>query len=463
MDADKAAPARSGLALAVVGAGWAGLAAAVRATEAGHRVTVFEMAHQPGGRARRVDVQGLALDNGQHILIGAYARSLALMATVGTDAAASLHRQPLELRYPDGRGLRLPRGPAALAFAVAVAGCDGWSWRDRLALLRAASAWAMAGFQCAPQLTVHELCKSLPAPVRQLLIDPLCVAALNTPAAQASATVFLRVLRDALFGGRGAADLLLPRVSLGQLVPEPALSWLRQQGARLCVGQRVSQIEATASGWRVDGEAFDAVVLACSAGEAARLAQPHAPDWAATAQAMRYEPIVTVYLQCTGARLRAPMMALQEGPEAPAQFVFDHGALGASPGIFAFVVSGARNWVERGLQATGDAVQSQALQAFPAGTWPSEPSVLRVMAEKRATFCCTPGLLRPSAQIAPRLLAAGDYLEGPYPATLEGAVRSGEAALQLLPPYRMSVLWISRCNDAFRDAKSGHHLPHTEP
>ncbi|MCY7314807.1 MAG: FAD-dependent oxidoreductase, partial [Rubrivivax sp.] len=78
--------------VAVVGGGWAGLAAAVRASEAGHRVTLIEMAAQLGGRARRVDVQGLALDNGQHILIGAYSRTLALMATVGADSHALLHR-----------------------------------------------------------------------------------------------------------------------------------------------------------------------------------------------------------------------------------------------------------------------------------------------------------------------------------------------------------------------------------
>ena len=428
----RAARGAKGLELAVVGGGWAGLAAAVRACEAGHRVTLFEMAGHWGGRARSVDVHGLALDNGQHILIGAYVRTLALMATVGADAAGALDRRPLELRYPDGRGLRMAKGPAWLAFAGAVAGCVGWTWRDRLALVQTAIAWTLAGFKCAPHLSVHDLCKTLPSAVRQLLIDPLCVAALNTPAAQASATVFLRVLRDALFGGRGSADLLLPRRSLSPLLPTPAQRWLQTRGAHLRLGQRVEQLESTAAGWLVDGRTFDAVVLACSAGEAARLAQPHAPGWSEVARAMQYEPIVTVYLQCPGARLVAPMTALREGPDAPAQFVFDHGALGASPGIFAFVVSGARAWIDLGLAATGEAVQRQARRDFPAATWPSDPTVLRVMAEKRATFRCTPGLRRPGARIARGLVAAGDYIEGPYPATLEGAVRSGEAALQWL-------------------------------
>jgi squalene-associated FAD-dependent desaturase len=419
--------------LAVVGGGWAGLAAAVRATEAGHAVTLFEMAAQWGGRAREVAVDGRALDNGQHILIGAYRRTLALMHTVGADADALLLRRPLELRYPDGRGLQVPPGPAWLGFARAVAGCQGWTARERLALMAAATGWALAGFRCAPQLTVAQLCRRLPSAVQELLVNPLCVAALNTPAREASATVFLRVLRDALFGGRGAADLLLPRCSLGALLPGPAAHWLHAAGADLRLGSRVQRLEPAATGsWRVDGEHFDAVVLACSAAEAARLAAETAPAWSRQASGLRYEPIVTVYLQCPGARLPAPMTALVESDTAPAQFAFDHGALGATPGLFAFVVSGARRWVDGGLNATGAAVLQQACSAFATGTWPTPPVLLRVLAEKRATFRCTPDLRRPPVQVAPRLVAAGDYVDGPYPATLEGAVRSGEAAATLL-------------------------------
>ncbi|MDP2007519.1 MAG: hydroxysqualene dehydroxylase HpnE [Rubrivivax sp.] len=418
--------------LAVIGGGWSGLAAAVRATEAGHGVTLFEMAGQWGGRARGVDVDGLALDNGQHILIGAYQRTLALMRTVGTDIDAAFDRRPLELRYPDGRGLGLPGGPAWLGFGLGVMRADGWTATDKLALLSAAARWAVAGFRCAPGTTVAALCAGLPPAVRQLLIDPLCVAALNTPASQASATVWLRVLKDALFGGPGAADLLLPRRSLDALLPAPAVAWLQAAGATLCKGRRVQRLMASGAGWSVDGQAFDAVVLACSAAEAARLCADLAPAWAASAGDLRYEPIVTVYLRCPGARLPAPMTALVEGPQAPAQFAFDHGALGATPGLFAFVISGARAWTDAGLETTAAAVLQQAQRAFAPGTWPTPPTVLRTLAEKRATFRCVPGLDRPPAAVAPGLAAAGDYVQGPYPATLEGAVRAGEAALRVV-------------------------------
>jgi hypothetical protein len=141
-----------------------------------------------------------------------------------------------------------------------------------------------------------------------------------------------------------------------------------------------------------------------------------------------YEPIVTVYLQALGTRLPMPMTALVEGPREPAQFVFDHGAMGGQPGRFAFVVSGAGAWVEAGLQATAQAVIDQAMRAFPHGTWNGQPTLERVLATRRATFRCTPGLDRPPHRILPGLMAAGDYVEGPYPATLEGAVRSGEIA-----------------------------------
>ena len=101
--------------IAIVGAGWAGMAAAVRATERGHAVTVFEAARTLGGRARGVpltlpDGRDVMVDNGQHILIGAYTECLRLMRLVGVDVEQALLRLPLTLRYPDGSGLALPAG-----------------------------------------------------------------------------------------------------------------------------------------------------------------------------------------------------------------------------------------------------------------------------------------------------------------------------------------------------------------
>ena len=394
------------------------MAAAVSLADEGHDITVFEMAPQLGGRARSVSGQP-DYDNGQHILIGAYRDSLALMQRLGVAPEQVLQRLPLALPYPGEPGLRLPPGPPLVAFTRGVLGHHGWPWLARLRLLAAAGGWLARGFRCAPNLSVATLCAGLPAVVKRDLVEPLCVAALNTPAPQASARVFLRVLKDALFSGPGGADLLLPRRPLSELLAGPAASWL---GPRLRLGRRVQTLEP---GWRVDGEPFDAVVLATTSVEAARLTAGLAPDWSAAAKSLAFEPIVTVYLNSPGSALPAPMLALREGPDAPAQFVFDHGALGGAPGRFAFVVSGAAPWVARG--DCGDAVLAQALREL---RWATPPVLDRVLTEKRATFACTPGLARPPAFIAPGLWAAGDYIDGPYPATLEGAVRAGRAAAQ---------------------------------
>lgn len=416
--------------VAVVGAGWAGLAAAVRATQQGHAVTLWDMAAQAGGRARSDLHRGHWLDNGQHILIGAYRDTLALMRAVGVDCEAVLRRQPLHLSYPDGNGLALPVGHPVLSFLRGILGWRALPWGERLRFLALAAGWRLRGFRCAPHTTVAQLCRDCPPTAYRDLVEPLCVAALNTPAEQASAQVLLTVLRDALFGPPGAADLLLPRVPLHQLLPEPALRWLGQAGADIRLGQRVQAIAPQATGWQVDAQPFDGLILAATASESARLLTPWAPDWAQQAAALRYQPIITVWLHAPGARWPQPMMALRAGPQAPAQFGFDLHALGGPADTFALVVSGAAPWVAQGLEATAAAVQQQLARAFTdPQVWPSQRVRLHtVRAEKRATFACVPGLLRPSAQPLPRLWVAGDHVAGPYPATLEAAVRSGVAA-----------------------------------
>lgn len=414
--------------VAVIGAGWAGLAAAVELSEAGCALSLFEMAREAGGRARGVDHHGLRIDNGQHIMIGAYQATLALLSRLDVDAERGLKRLPLTLRYPDGRGLALPPGPPWLAFPRAIVSARGWTWRERAALLRTCAGWLASGFRCGPDVSVSTLCARLPRAVMADLVEPLCVAALNTPADQASGEVWLRVLRDTLFGGHGSADLLLPRRTLDQLLPAPALAWLDRRGATIELGRRVQRLEADGAGWWVDDTLFDRVVLACSSSEAARLVRPLSEAWATRAGHLQFEPIVTVHLEAPGARLAAPMMAMTAGPDDPAQFLFDHGALSGAEGRLTAVISAATPWLGRGLASTAAATEQQVARAFAAEPWAGSIRVVAVLADKRATFRCAPGLNRPGASIAPGLWAAGDYVDGPYPATIEGAVRSGRAA-----------------------------------
>lgn len=420
--------------LAIVGAGWAGCAAAVEATRLGQQVTLFEAGRIPGGRARRVDGQWpdgtpLALDNGQHILIGAYSDTLQLMADLGLDNQALLQRLPLTLQFPDGHGLAFPALPTPLDALIGILRARGWSWRDKTSLLLAATRWQVAGFRCAPALSVAQLCCKLTPTVMATLVEPLCVAALNTPANRASGQVFLRVLRDALFSQSGGSNLLLPRADLSALLPDAALAWLAQHGADVRLGTRVLALSPTGPGWQVDGEPFDRVILACPPGEAARLAASSGlpcESWTAHARALQFEAITTAYVLSPGTRLAQAMLALRasepEG-EAPAQFVFDRGQLGGPQGLLAFVVSASQG----DSAALAQRVLTQARQQLGLAA----PQIVQTIVEKRATFACLPGLLRPAAQVAPGLLACGDYVQGPYPATLEGAVRSGLQAARL--------------------------------
>jgi hydroxysqualene dehydroxylase len=403
------------------------------------------------------------LDNGQHILIGAYTETLRLMRLVGISPATTLLRLPLTLQYPDGTGLALPAWPAPLDALAGMLRVRGWNWADKYSLLAAATRWALQGYTCAARTTVAQLCAALSPRVMSMLIEPLCVSALNTPADRASAQVFLRVLKDSLMGGTGASNLLLPTVDLSALFPQTAAQWLQTHGGTVRLGTRVEslayQTETSAktatcpsSGiWLVNGELFDAVVWATSASNAALALLQHAEkapetiattmrQWASITQALQFEAITTVYAYAPHAKLSQPMLALPcnaaKPSTTPAQFVFDRGQLGGPSGLLALVVS----------TSTGnkDTLQAQVLAQAHAQLGLQLQAVQTVV-EKRATFACTPGLVRPPQTIAPGLFACGDYVQGPYPATLEGAVRSGvevrmELEKLLLVPAKFTTL-----------------------
>lgn len=436
--------------VAIIGAGWAGLAAAVEATRAGHQVSVFESSHACGGRARATtlgmaDGTVLHVDNGQHILIGAYRQTLRLLQVVGVEVNSALLQIPMTLLTPQGQGICLPELPGPLDALVAVALAKGWSLADKGSLLRAVMGWQRDHFQCPPALTVAQLCQGLRPRVLADLIAPLCLSALNTPAQRASAQVFLRVLHDAVLGPSGCSRLLLPRVDLSQLFPRPAQRWLVQQGAQLHLGASIESISQQGIRWQLQApslpaqvlpaDGFDALILATSAHAGARLLRSSAAlaapalaapmqRWSDLAQALAYEAIACVYACCAGARLSHPMLRLDSDAQQPAQFVFDRGQLGGAPGLLAFVVSASRldrAALTRQVLAQGCRQLGLQLQG------------VQTLIEKRATFACSPELKRPPQQIASGLYACGDYVAGVYPATLEAAVRSAVAAVAALP------------------------------
>jgi squalene-associated FAD-dependent desaturase len=409
--------------LTVIGAGWAGLAAAVAASQAGWRVTLFEASAEVGGRARRLPQRfaDQPLDNGQHILIGAYRDTLDLMRTVGLDPDALLQRIPLDLRLPNSEGLVLPDWPMPFNLLAGLARAKGWTLNDKARLVQAAWRWQRAKFECPSAWTVTQLCEEAhitPRVVSQL-IEPLCLSALNTSLLEASAKVFLRVLQDALLSGTASSDLLLPRVDLGALMPDACLRWLKTQGADIHIGQRVTANMLQAL--HQQASAQHVTLLACPAWEAARLTTHIAPSWSNTCTEIRHNPIATVYLQCHDKNfmgLERPMMGLQCEAQAPAQFVFDRGQLNQQSGLLAAVVSACT--LER--DEVTEQVRTQVREQLKL----TDLTVVQTVIEKRATLACTPLLERPVPRVADGLWACGDYLSGPYPSTLEGAIRSGQ-------------------------------------
>ncbi|MGB7502184.1 MAG: hydroxysqualene dehydroxylase HpnE [Azonexus sp.] len=401
--------------VAVIGGGWAGIAAAVELTAAGVDTTLFEAGHVLGGRARSITVAGRTLDNGQHILLGAYRETLALIRSVGADPDKLFDRRPLQVIDHTGFRMALPKLPAPLNVAWGLLAANGVSLSEKLA-----TAWWMQGikarrFRLDGDCTVAEWLDAAgqTGTLRRHLWEPLCLAALNTPAERASAQVFANVLRDSLGSARQEdTDLLLPRVDLGQLLPEPATRWLTANGATLCFGTRVAGITVTPDGIAVAGVSHDAVVIATAPQHAGKL-------WPAADTAYEYEPIATVYLQF-GAKTHLPFPLLNLlGKHG--QWVVDHGN-----GLLACVLSGHGDWESLDDDALAAALQQELAIPEKAG-W------CKVIREKRATFSCRPGIPRPPCTTAhPYVLLAGDYTWADYPATLEGAVRSGRRAAHVL-------------------------------
>lgn len=432
----------------IVGGGYAGMAAAVALARRGVPVVVYEAARQLGGRARRVVVDGRHLDNGQHILIGAYREALALIAEVGVGPDALL-RLPFAWSVFEGSDpgsdpvfgagskswsdpvfvLRAASLPAPWHLAVGLLRAKGLSAAARMACVQFI-VWAQrARFRLDHDTTVAELLRRQrqhDSAIRYLWA-PLCVAALNTPLAEASGQVFLHVLRDGLTSERSASDLLLPRIDLGALFPEPAAVYVQARAGEIRRGMAVVRVERAPGGFVVHGarEQFrhDVVIVATQPGRVPALLGGIATLGPALAPLvhLRYQPIVTVYCQYPHAPARSmPMTGLSGGA---AQWLFDRGAIAGQEGMVAAVISAHRRAAQTSHEALAREVQAQIAALHPglgAARW------WQVIEEKRATFACTPGLHRPAVRTGiPGLYLAGDYTGCDYPATIEAAVRSG--------------------------------------
>ena len=441
--------------IAVIGGGWAGCAAAVALADAGHAVELHEAAVALGGRARAVVRDGLPLDNGQHLLLGAYSETLDFAATIrdaGSPPAWAI--EPLMLRpltplQRNRLSLSTRYAPAPLALAAALVRARGLSLRARLATVRWFVAQRRRGFRCDPSQSVAELFADAPAAVRDGLWYPLCLAALNTPPARASAQIFLNVVRETFGAGARATALVLPREGLAEAVPEAAARWLAARGhpVRRSTRTRVRRIEPDGVLLEAAGQPMraEAIVVAVGPHQLPSVFPSDVDgggasicETLATVSRFEYEPITTVYLGY------ADPLALPRGllrlDDEPGQWIFERGDVLARAATSATrpplqslvsVVLSARGphsaLDHPALVAASDAQLRRLLPRTPPLAWS------KVIEEKRATYACAPGLARPACgRLAERVYLAGDYTYGAFPATLEAAVRSGRIAARAL-------------------------------
>jgi predicted NAD/FAD-binding protein len=455
---------------AIIGGGYAGMAAALSLSARGIPVTVFESAQQLGGRARGVFHQGTQLDNGQHLLLGCYRETLRLIRLAGGNVEQDFLRLPLQLDLHGQFSLKAPRLPAPLHLLAALLKAHGLTWSERLKAARFMLALRGMSFRLPNDITVAELLAKYgqDADLTLKLWEPLCIAALNTPIHKASAQVLLNVLRDALNRTRADSDMLLPRIDFTALFPQRAANFVEQQGGKVYTSCGVEALRPHKDGFEiitqsgldfpsvrpepVEGQTpvhvstsstrtknesglqgryqFSHVICAASPTVAAKLLRPIAALAEAVAQidSLEQQPIYTVYLQYPPTvRLPHPMLGLHQ---RYSQWLFDKGQIAGQYGLLAAVISAEGIHQELSQDELAQKVIAELREEFGIV---EQPEWFKVIAEKRATFCCSPNLRRPSQQTPlPRLLLAGDYTAGDYPATLEGAVMSGVKCADLI-------------------------------
>jgi squalene-associated FAD-dependent desaturase len=435
----------------VVGAGFAGLSAAVRLVEQGAHVLVLEARRRLGGRSTAfVDPQGSeVVDNGQHALFGCYHETFAFLRTIGAEALVALEER-LDIEIVDRRGARsrliTPDWPPPMHLVGGLLRWSALSMRDRVAAMRMGlllrrlpPAADGAAWTRLEQITVDAWlteCRQTPR-LRELLWEPLVVAALNQPPAAAAAAPFIRVLARMFNGTRRDAAIGLPRVPLDALYAAPAVRWLESRGSVVRTGVPATLVvdNNRAAGVAIQGEriAAGAVVSAVPwfSFPAFAAGVPGLDGISRDAAAMTPSPIVTVNLWYDRSVTDTAFIGL---PGRTFQWVFDKGRIfGGGASHLSLISSGADEVVALENEALRAMAEREVAEALPAVR---AARVVRaiVVREKRATFSLAPGQPQRPATTSPvkRLYLAGDWTDTGLPATIEGAVASGHRAAALL-------------------------------
>lgn len=450
----------------VVGAGVAGLSTAVNLAQRGARVCVLEARAVLGGRATSFsDPQtGERVDNGQHVLLGCYHETFRFLKTLGTEERVRL--QPnLDVEFVDRRGarsqLRCPSLAAPLNLLGGLLEWDALTWTDRLAALRMAGPIRIAqqgqraegrgqraegkGQRVTLQAasageTVEQwlVNNGQTARLREMLWEPLALAALNQSAREAAAPPFARVL-GMMFGGDSRdAALGLPTVPLDELYAEPARRFVESRGGEVRIGTpgRVFLQNGSISHVEARGERLQAGAVVCAVAWYA-LVDLFAGDTAPVesvrraAAATKPSPIASVNLWLDRRVLRTPFLGL---PGRPMQWVFDKGQLfDADTSHLTLVASGADAEMGISNEELIEVALRELRETVPE-TRAARVQRATVVRERRATFSLAPGQPpRPSCRTnVERLCLAGDWIDTGLPATIEGAAISGRQAAEAI-------------------------------
>jgi squalene-associated FAD-dependent desaturase len=433
----------------VVGAGFAGLSAAVRLVEQGAHVLVVEERRRLGGRATAFPdaATGEVVDNGQHALFGCYRETFAFLKTIGAETEVALDdRLEIDVIETSGQRSRLatPGWPPPLHLVGGLLKWSALGFEDRVAAIRmgltlrrlqraGSDVWSSLSTRTAAEWLAEE---RQTARVTELLWEPLIVAAVNQHPDVTAAEPFARVLTRMFNGTRRDAAIGLPRVPLDALYAEPARRWLEARGSLVRSGTGATLVVdgGRASGVDLKGERVEAGAVISSvpwfafgafAGDVAALAPIRR-----VADVMAASPIVTVNLWYDRPVTDTAFVGL---PGRTFQWVFDKGRIfGARASHLSLVSSGAGAVVALDNGALAALAEHEVAAALPAAR---AGRVVRsvVVREKRATFSLAPGQPpRPGAETPVRdFYLAGDWTDTGLPATIEGAVQSGHTAAAL--------------------------------